>query len=40
MLMGRVPTEEADEKANMMAGSMPLKNFSGLMPPMVRTEME
>ena len=37
---GSVPTEEAEENAIMIAGSMPLKNFRGLTPPMVFTEME
>ena len=39
-LIGRVPTEEALEKANMIAGSMPLKNFKGLNPPSVLTVRE
>ena len=39
-LMGRVPTLDALEKANMMAGIMPLKNLTGLMPPMVFTVRE
>ena len=40
MLIGRVPTEDALENANMIAGSMPLKNFSGLKPPIVFTVSE
>ena len=32
--------EEALEKANMIAGSMPLKNFKGLNPPSVLTVRE
>ena len=32
--------EEALEKAKIIAGAMPLKNFRGLMPPMVRTVVE
>ena len=39
-LMGRVPTEDALENANMMAGSIPSKNLSGLMPPRAETVEE
>ena len=39
-LIGSVPTEEELEKANIIAGSMPLKNFSGLNPPMALTARE
>ena len=39
-LIGRVPTEEALENANIMAGSIPLRNFAGLNPPMVLTIRE
>ena len=40
MLIGSVPTEDALEKANMIAGSISLKNFAGLMPPIVFTATE
>ena len=40
MLIGSVPTDEAEEKANMMAGIMPLKNLRGLMPPIAETDNE
>ena len=39
-LIGRVPTEDALENANMIAGIIPLKNFTGLMPPSVLTVRE
>ena len=40
MLMGRVPTELAEEKANTMAGIMALKKATGLILPRSFTEME
>ena len=40
LVSGRVPTEDALENANMIAGIIPLKNFTGLMPPSVLTVRE
>lgn len=40
MLIGSVPTDEELENANMIAGSIPLKNFNGLIPPIVFTANE
>ena len=40
MFRGSVPTEEAEEKAIMIAGIMPLKNLIGLSPPIVLTAVE
>ena len=39
-LIGSVPTEEELEKANIIAGSIPLKNAIGLIPPIVFTANE
>ena len=40
MLSGRVPTEEAEEKAMIIAGAMPLKNLKGPMPAPTLTAAE
>ena len=40
ILIGSVPTDEELENANMIAGSIPLKNFNGLIPPIVFTANE
>ena len=40
MLIGSVPTDEALENANIIAGSIPLKNAIGLIPPIVFTANE
>ena len=40
MLKGSVPTEEAEEKAIIMAGAMPLKKARGDSPAMVLTVVE
>jgi hypothetical protein len=40
MLIGNVPTDEALEKANIIAGSIPLKNWRGLILPAVLTAIE
>ena len=40
MSSGSVPTEDAEEKAIMIAGSIPLKNARGLKPPRPRTLRE
>ena len=40
ILIGSVPTEEALENANIIAGSIPLKNAIGLIPPIVFTANE
>ena len=37
---GRVPTEEAEENAIMIAGSIPLKNCRGVTLPRVATVVE
>ena len=40
MLIGSVPTDEALENANMIAGSISLKKVRGLIPPIVFTAKE
>ena len=40
MLKGSVPTEEAEEKAIIMAGAMPLKKAAGETPPSTFTVVE
>ena len=40
MVKGRVPTEEAEENAIMIAGSIPLKNCRGVTLPRVATVVE
>jgi hypothetical protein len=40
MLRGSVPTDDALEKANIIAGASPLKNLSGDIPPIVFTVKE
>ena len=40
ILIGNVPTEDALENANMIAGSISLKKVAGLTPPIVFTAME
>ena len=37
---GSVPTDDALENANMIAGNIPLKNCNGLNPPIVLTAIE
>ena len=39
-LIGSVPTDDALENANMIAGNIPLKNCNGLNPPIVLTAIE
>ena len=40
ILIGSVPTEDALENANMIAGSISLKNVTGLIPPSAFTARE
>ena len=40
MFRGSVPTDEALENANAMAGAISLKNLNGEMPPIVLTVSE